>query len=235
MKTGEAYTTSRDRRVFDVVGALALGTVSSPLAAVAAAAVCIERRTFNPIFKQTRIGAGGKEFTIYKFESIEHGANTDKIKTFGSDDPRATRVGKVLRKVSFDEWPQFWNVLKGDMSLVGQRPQIETVREERKSVVAGALWDLWCAQGNIRVGMEGPGQELAHIYDRYTEDDANVISHILETDVEYDMNASLLSDAKLILGMPFRLAKNYARNAMNRVREAVFGNPEEVILPSFDR
>ena len=219
MKSGEAYTASKQRRAFDIVGALALGALSSPLAAIAAGAVCIERKTCNPIFKQTRIGAGGKPSTIYKFETIEHEANTDTITTFGANDPRATKVGKILRKVSFDEWPQFWNVLKGDMSLVGQRPQIESVRAERKSVVAEHLWNVWCAQGNIRVGMEGPGQELAHIYDTYAEDNPEVITHILETDVAYEENASLFSDIKLIAGMPIRLGRNYIQSLGNRVHE----------------
>jgi lipopolysaccharide/colanic/teichoic acid biosynthesis glycosyltransferase len=98
-------------------------------------ALAIKIDTKGPvIFKQERIGADGRPFTLYKFRSMHANAELElaHIVNFDElidpvykqkDDPRLTRVGRVLRRWSFDELPQFWNVLKGDMSLVGPRPE----------------------------------------------------------------------------------------------------------------
>ena len=118
------------KRSIDVLGAfvglLILGLVVLPLALV------IKLDSPGPIFySQTRYGLKGKPFTIRKFRSMVQ--NADDLKQMVSNeaqglifknenDPRITRVGQFLRKTSLDEFPQFWNVLKGDMSLVGTRP-----------------------------------------------------------------------------------------------------------------
>lgn len=118
------------KRSIDVLGAfvglLILGLVVLPLALV------IKLDSPGPIFySQTRYGLKGKPFTIWKFRSMVQ--NADDLKQMVSNeaqglifknenDPRTTRVGQFLRKTSLDEFPQFWNVLKGDMSLVGTRP-----------------------------------------------------------------------------------------------------------------
>ncbi|MFZ4674996.1 MAG: sugar transferase [Nodosilinea sp.] len=118
------------KRSIDVLGAfvglLILGLVVLPLALV------IKLDSPGPIFySQTRYGLKGKPFTIWKFRSMVQ--NADDLKQMVSNeaqglifknenDPRITRVGQFLRKTSLDEFPQFWNVLKGDMSLVGTRP-----------------------------------------------------------------------------------------------------------------
>jgi exopolysaccharide biosynthesis polyprenyl glycosylphosphotransferase len=118
------------KRSIDILGAfvglLILGLVVLPLALV------IKLDSPGPIFySQTRYGLKGKPFTIWKFRSMVQ--NADDLKQMVSNeaqglifknenDPRITRVGQFLRKTSLDEFPQFWNVLKGDMSLVGTRP-----------------------------------------------------------------------------------------------------------------
>ena len=118
------------KRSIDVLGAfvglLILGLGVLPLAIV------IKLDSPGPIFySQTRYGLKGKPFTIWKFRSMVQ--NADDLKQMVSNeaqglifknenDPRITRVGQFLRKTSLDEFPQFWNVLKGDMSLVGTRP-----------------------------------------------------------------------------------------------------------------
>ncbi len=118
------------KRSIDILGAfvglLILGLVVLPLALV------IKLDSPGPIFySQTRYGLKGKPFTIWKFRSMVQ--NADDLKQMASNeaqglifknenDPRITRVGQFLRKTSLDEFPQFWNVLKGYMSLVGTRP-----------------------------------------------------------------------------------------------------------------
>ena len=76
-------------------------------------------------FIQERIGKGGKPFGILKFRTMRCGADADGLLTIGTHDRRITRVGTFLRKTKIDELPQLWNVLKGEMSIVGPRPEVE--------------------------------------------------------------------------------------------------------------
>lgn len=76
-------------------------------------------------FIQERIGKGGKPFGILKFRTMRCGADADGLLTIGTHDRRITRVGSFLRKTKIDELPQLWNVLKGEMSIVGPRPEVE--------------------------------------------------------------------------------------------------------------
>ena len=76
-------------------------------------------------FIQERIGEGGKPFGILKFRTMRCGADADGLLTIGTHDKRITRVGSFLRKTKIDELPQLWNVLKGEMSIVGPRPEVE--------------------------------------------------------------------------------------------------------------
>ncbi len=87
------------------------------------------------IFKQERVGLQNKSFAMYKFRSmVVQDASREKNKWTTKDDPRVTKVGRFIRKTSIDELPQLWNVLKGDMSLVGPRPErplfVEKFKEE---------------------------------------------------------------------------------------------------------
>lgn len=100
-------------RIRDILVALAVLVVTAPLMAAVAAAVRLDIGT--PIlFRQWRIGLNGRPFTLFKFRTMRDGA--------GDDDARLSRLGRVLRGLSLDELPQFWNVLRGDMALVGPRP-----------------------------------------------------------------------------------------------------------------
>ena len=123
-------TISKFKRLIDIVGALVGLVITAILALPIAIAIQID----NPgpiLYSQVRCGLKGKTFRIWKFRSMV--ANADGLKHLVSNeakggifknrnDPRVTRVGKFLRKTSLDEFPQFWNVLIGDMSLVGTRP-----------------------------------------------------------------------------------------------------------------
>lgn len=123
------------RRVQDVVLSLAALFVLSPFMALLALAIVVDDPKGGPFYVQTRVGRDGKPFRFYKFRSMYVGAETKLGELLGAnemdgpvfkmhDDPRITRVGKLIRKSSIDELPQLLNVLKGDMSIVGPRPPL---------------------------------------------------------------------------------------------------------------
>ena len=150
------------KRVQDV----ALSTVGLiilfPVLVLISLVILIDSPGASPIFVQTRVGLNGKKFRFYKFRTMH--PNADKLlesllaknEMTGpvfkiKNDPRITRVGKILRKTSLDELPQLWNVLKGDMSMVGPRPALPRETEqydahawERTSVVPGltCYWQI---------------------------------------------------------------------------------------------
>ena len=111
------------KRLMDIAGALGGMLVFSPLYLLAY--VMIKREDNGPaVFSQERIGYGGRPFTFYKFRSMTVKAEVDGFPQLCADqDERLTKVGKFLREHHLDELPQLWNVLKGDMSMVGPRPE----------------------------------------------------------------------------------------------------------------
>jgi len=158
------------KRLIDLtVSSLAL-LLLSPLLAVSALLIRLD--TPGPaIFKQTRVGRGGRTFTVFKFRTMLVGADlavaqlADHNEATGPlfkmrDDPRRTRVGKWLRKMSIDEIPQFWNVLKGDMSIVGPRPalpkEVESYQpwHRRRLEAAPGITGLWQVSGRSEVGFD---------------------------------------------------------------------------------
>lgn len=128
-------TTYVIKRIIDIVLSAVALVVSSPI--MLGVAIAIKLDDGGPVlFKQTRVGIHGKPFTMYKFRSMVTNAEEIKAKLAAEsgqtdrfifklkDDPRITKVGKFIRKTSLDEFPQFFNVFKGDMSLVGPRPAL---------------------------------------------------------------------------------------------------------------
>ena len=123
------------RRAQDIFFSLIAMIVLSPLMLIIALAVVIDDPSAGPIFVQERVGRDGKLFRFYKFRSMCANAE-DKLDDLLEEnemdgpvfkireDPRITRVGKIIRKISVDELPQLWNILKGDMSIVGPRPAL---------------------------------------------------------------------------------------------------------------
>jgi exopolysaccharide biosynthesis polyprenyl glycosylphosphotransferase len=121
------------KRVMDIVGALMGLLLTAPVMAVLAAMIRLDSP--GPVlFKQTRVGENGRSFRIIKLRSMVNGAESRLPEVIDVEqlespafkikgDPRVTRVGRFLRRTSLDELPQFWNVLAGDMSLVGPRPE----------------------------------------------------------------------------------------------------------------
>ncbi len=123
------------RRTQDIIISTIAFLLLWPLMLVVAIIIMIDSPGASPIFVQPRIGRDGKEFKFYKFRSMCADAEQklpellDQNEMQGpafkiKDDPRITRVGKILRKTSIDELPQLWNVLRGDMSIVGPRPPL---------------------------------------------------------------------------------------------------------------
>jgi lipopolysaccharide/colanic/teichoic acid biosynthesis glycosyltransferase len=118
-----AWCGSAGKRLFDVILAAVLLIVASPVMAIAAAAV----KLFSPgptLFRQRRMGLNGKEFELLKFRSMQNGAHRNGPGVTADGDDRITPVGRILRKTKMDELPQLWNVLRGDMSLIGPRPDL---------------------------------------------------------------------------------------------------------------
>ncbi|MHB8399907.1 MAG: sugar transferase [Candidatus Limnocylindrales bacterium] len=159
------------KRIVDIVGAAVALVLSSPILLVVA--LVIRARDGRPVlFRQTRIGLHGRPFTIYKFRTMvpdaeERYAEVERLSdTKGAafkmaDDPRVTRLGRVLRKTSIDELPQFWNVLRGEMSLVGPRPA--PPREV-------AAYDVWHRRRlSMRPGISGLWQVESRMDEDFDE------------------------------------------------------------------
>lgn len=140
------------KRVMDVVLSLLALVALSPVLLAAAMGVALE--SGRPVlFRQTRLGLRGREFQMYKFRSMVKNAAAIGPYHTASDDPRITAVGRFLRRSSIDELPQLFNVLKGDMSLVGPRPDVPVQR---------ALYDdaAWAQRCSVRPGLTGLAQAL---------------------------------------------------------------------------
>ncbi|HEY9177114.1 MAG TPA: sugar transferase [Flavipsychrobacter sp.] len=126
------------KRLLDVLFSLSGLILLSPLIIYSAIRVKMDT-TGNVFYKQKRVGKHGREFYLYKFRTMH--ANSDKVDllTYGGDDPRITPFGSFLRKYKLDELPQLFNVLRGDMSIVGPRPEVkrytDLYNEEQRKVL----------------------------------------------------------------------------------------------------
>ena len=125
----DSFDTSSLRRItkrgFDVAASIALLAATWPMMLCVAAAILLESRGRGPVlYAQERVGRNGVPFRLYKFRSMRTDAEQDGVARWAqAQDDRVTRVGRFIRKVRLDELPQLWNVLKGEMSVVGPRPE----------------------------------------------------------------------------------------------------------------
>jgi len=141
------------KRTFDLIVSLALLTVLSPLFLVIALLIKLDSRG-PAFFRQERVGFDGGRFSMVKFRSMQPGAESESGPVFArSDDPRRTTIGSILRKTSLDELPQLWNVLKGEMSLVGPRPERPYFVDQFKALVPRYL-----ERHRVKTGMTGWAQ-----------------------------------------------------------------------------
>lgn len=173
------------KRVFDIcASAAALVVLAIPMAVVA---IKIKLGSPGPaIYAQERVGLGGKTFRVYKFRSMYVDAENRGARWAAGDDPRVTPFGRVMRRTRLDEVPQFWNVLKGDMSLVGPRPERPAFSEEFEKRIHG-----WSYRTLVRPGLSG----LAQVSGGYNLLPREKVLY----DMEYIETRSLLLDLKIIL------------------------------------
>ena len=170
------------KRIFDLLLALATIVLLSPVFAVMALAIKLTSKG-PAIFKQERAGKDGKPFVFYKFRTMKVGVDAFGPSPKSGEDPRLTRAGRFLREHSLDELPQLFNVLKGDMSIVGPRPLYVSQMQE------------WNEQQKRRLLVKPGLTGLAQISGRgeLTREEK------LELDVKYVRTASFRVDVKIIL------------------------------------
>ena len=182
------------KRLMDICGAL-IGLLVTAVATIFVAPPLLIESPGPLFFAQTRVGRNGRLFKMYKFRSMYADAEERKKELMAKnemdsglmfkieDDPRITKVGKVIRKLSIDELPQFWNVLKGDMSLIGTRPPTLDEFQMYKSSYKRRL--------SIRPGITGMWQVSGR-------SDIKNFDEVLALDLEYIDNWSVTLDLKLL-------------------------------------
>lgn len=176
------------KRSFDLLFATC-AIIISPLILIPVA-IGIKISSPGPIFfKQKRTGYRGKEFTCYKFRTMKVNTDSDKIQAT-KDDPRKTQFGNFLRKTSIDELPQFFNVLRGDMSIVGPRPHM--VKHTKDYSV---LIDKYMIRHTIKPGITGWAQVNGY---RGETKELWQMEKRVEYDVWYTENWNLMLDLKII-------------------------------------
>ena len=199
------------KRAFDVVVAAAALVALLPVLAVVALLVRATSR--GPVlYSQRRLGLGGRGFTIYKFRTMVADAEPDGRAVWAhEDDPRCTRIGGRLRRFGLDELPQLWNVLRGDMSLVGPRPE----RPEFAGEFA-QRWPRFDVRLAVRPGITGLAQVEGLRGDTH-------IGRRLERDLDYIARWSPATDLRILaLTLPALVAggNHAARKAEGRLAES---------------
>ena len=182
------------KRLLDIILSLTALSLLSPLLLLAAVAIALETG-FPVLLRQTRIGLHGREFGMFKFRSMVKNAAQMGPYFTTDNDPRITRVGRFLRQTSIDELPQLVNVLKGDMSLVGPRPDVPAQR----GLYSDADWKERCS---VRPGITGLAQ--AALRSRATEEQR------LALDLRYVEEANTWLDIKIMVWTAVRLGGKHA-------------------------
>lgn len=181
------------KRLLDIFASLVILIITSPIIILTSLAIKLDSK--GPVFfKQERSGLNGKEFFVYKFRSMVSNAEAETGPVWSTkDDPRITRVGKLIRKVRIDELPQMLNVLKGEMSLVGPRPERPYFVEMLSKEIP-----YYKRRLKVRPGVTGWAQ-VKHKYDESIED----VKMKLNYDLFYIENMSLRLDLKIIFRTVF--------------------------------
>lgn len=182
------------KRTIDIIGSLILLILCSPLYLFTA--VMIKLTSPGPVFfKQQRVGLNKKLFTMYKFRSMRVN-NEETTGWTTNNDSRKTKFGSFIRKYSIDETPQFFNVLKGDMSLIGPRPEIPHFVDEFKDEIP-----LYMVKHQVKPGITGLAQIKGY------RGDTSIIKRI-EYDIYYIENWSFLMDVEILFKTAFKGFRN---------------------------
>ena len=170
------------KRLMDILLSLAALLVLWPVLVLTALAIMLDNG-LPVFFRQTRLGLGGREFSMLKFRSMRKNAAATGPYFTQADDPRITPVGRFIRRTSIDELPQIINVLRGDMSLVGPRPDVPAQR--------GLYTDAdWVQRCSVKPGITGLAQ--AKIRSEGTE------KQRLDLDLSYTRSVSVWLDLKIM-------------------------------------
>ena len=175
------------KRLMDLVIAVVAIVVSSPVMLLSA--ILIKLTSKGPvIFKQERIGLHNKPFKMYTFRTMKVQQSTEEVKGWTTrDDPRVTKIGKLLRRTSIDELPQLFNILKGDMSVVGPRPERPQFVDKFKEEIP-----RYMVKHQVRPGLTGWAQVNGYRGD-------TSIKKRIEYDIFYIENWTISFDVKIIL------------------------------------
>jgi lipopolysaccharide/colanic/teichoic acid biosynthesis glycosyltransferase len=198
------------RRGFDLL-CIILGLILiSPVLGLIAIAV----RLTSPgpvIFRQQRVGRNRKLFTIYKFRTMVENSEAIGPGYTAKGDPRITFVGNVLRRFKLDELPQLYNVLRGDMSLVGPRPKLPDHDPAPMACRPGVTGAATLAfRDESRILSEVPAERIEGFYQEY------VIPHKLRLDSEYMQRATILSDIRVLFATVLRIGEPITHDEMVR-------------------
>ena len=186
------------KRIFDIVLSFIGLAVFSPL--IAAIAILIKRDSEGPVYyRGDRIGKGGNPFKVYKFRTMVMNADKIGASSTPDDDPRVTRVGRIIRRYKLDELPQLINVLKGEMSFVGPRPQVpwivELDREKYNTVltvrpgIADYAFVMLPSEGEVLRGSTDPdGDYLRKLHPAK-----------MKLSMEYVQNCSFWFDVRILV------------------------------------
>jgi exopolysaccharide biosynthesis polyprenyl glycosylphosphotransferase len=184
---------SLGKRLFDIAGASLALFFFAPL--LIAVAVTVKMTSSGPVFfRQNRYGCNNRRFKIYKFRTMSHGlGDVTGVRQTTDDDPRVTRIGRVLRQTSLDELPQLINVLRGEMSLVGPRPHVPAM------CAAGKLYEdlvpYYFQRHSVRPGITGLAQVSGC---RGSTTQSNSAIARIDYDLEYIEKWSVLLDVRII-------------------------------------
>jgi lipopolysaccharide/colanic/teichoic acid biosynthesis glycosyltransferase len=186
------------KRLFDIIFSLGALIVLSPVLLLLALLIVLDSRG-GVFYKQIRVGKGNKDFGLFKFRTMHKDAHKKGLLTVGGRDPRITRIGYYLRKYKLDELPQFINILKGEMSFVGPRPEVRkyvdlyTPEQLRVLEVKPGLTDYasieYMDENDLLAASENPEQT-------YIEE---IMPAKLKLNLRYIDEQSFLTDIKIIL------------------------------------
>jgi len=185
------------KRLLDILVSIVALVLTSPFILIVS--IIIKLNSAGPIiYQQTRVGKNGKNFTILKFRTMRINAEDETGPTWAvENDPRVTRVGYWLRKLRIDEIPQFWNVLKGDMSLVGPRPERPHFVEQFAKQIP-----LYTRRLRVRPGITG----WAQVKWKYGGS-LDTVREKTKYDLFYIENISLKMDAKILINTIITIVK----------------------------